>query len=338
MYNFIILLISLLLIVMAATIFCNALEHLGEKLGISDGVTGSIFAAVGTALPETVIPLLAIFGSHQQVVNMDIGVGTILGAPLMLSTLSVFVMAIFVVPTRGIHGKILPESTGIRRDLRFFLGAYCLAFIAATIPHNPLSWFINVTIAISLFVVYFIYLLLTIKSSKFQVDLGHNTVATSKLYIEFLGLRLSFWAIIAQLVFALFALVYFADMFIDSVRNVASSYRLSPFLLALVLVPIATELPEKINSIVWLRKGKDTLALSNITGAMVFQGTLLPAIGILFSNWGLSSRSPLITIAITMLSTLWIYKNARKNNLKVWHFMVNGLLYVVNLWFCIIYH
>ena len=37
-------------------------------------------------------------------------------------------------------------------------------------------------------------------------------------------------------------------------------------LLALVIAPIATELPEKFNSLIWVRQGKDTLAMGNITG------------------------------------------------------------------------
>ena len=70
----------LFLILVAAEVFVNALEHLGEKLKISEGVTGSIFAAVGTALPETLVPLLAIFaGTTNSRVNEEIGVGAILG-------------------------------------------------------------------------------------------------------------------------------------------------------------------------------------------------------------------------------------------------------------------
>ena len=53
-------------------------------------------------------------------------------------------------------------------------------------------------------------------------------------------------------------------------------------LIALVLAPLATELPEKFNSIIWLRDNKDTLALGNITGAMVFQSTIPVSVGILF--------------------------------------------------------
>ena len=77
----------LLVILVSAEIFTNALEHLGEKLKISEGVTGSIFAAIGTALPETLVPLLALLSSHGDAkTNHDVGVGAILGAPLMLST------------------------------------------------------------------------------------------------------------------------------------------------------------------------------------------------------------------------------------------------------------
>ena len=82
-----ILLIALLVILIGAEIFTNALEHLGERLKISEGITGSIFAAVGTALPETMVPIVAILSTAStQAVREEVGVGAILGAPLMLST------------------------------------------------------------------------------------------------------------------------------------------------------------------------------------------------------------------------------------------------------------
>jgi len=88
----------LLVILVSAEIFTNALEHLGEKLKISEGVTGSIFAAIGTALPETLVPLLAFLSSHGDAeTNHQVGVGAILGAPLMLSTLTMFIMAASVI-------------------------------------------------------------------------------------------------------------------------------------------------------------------------------------------------------------------------------------------------
>jgi cation:H+ antiporter len=118
-------------------VFVNALEHLGEKLGISEGVTGSIFAAVGTALPETIVPLLAIFaGTQNQQLNEEIGVGAILGAPLMLSTLSLFLMTLSVWKRRGSQGHLTPEKTGLTRDLNFFLVAFALSAVALFVPHE----------------------------------------------------------------------------------------------------------------------------------------------------------------------------------------------------------
>ena len=57
--------------------------------------------------------------------------------------------------------------------------------------------------------------------------------------------------------------------------------------LALIIAPIATELPEKFNSVLWVRNGKDTLAMGNITGAMVFQSTIPIAVGLTLTDWEL---------------------------------------------------
>ena len=65
--------VMLVIILLASKLFTNALEHLGARLKISEGVAGSLFAAVGTALPETIVPLLAIFaGTSNARVNEEV--------------------------------------------------------------------------------------------------------------------------------------------------------------------------------------------------------------------------------------------------------------------------
>lgn len=152
------LVISLLVILVAAEVFTNALEHFGERLGISEGVTGSVFAAVGTALPETMVPLLALFaGTDNTEVNEEIGVGAILGAPLMLSTLSLFLMGAFAWRKRGLAGAFTPEPTGLRRDINFFLVAFSFAGIALFLPAEMRDF--RGLLAIMLVLTYFIYVL-----------------------------------------------------------------------------------------------------------------------------------------------------------------------------------
>jgi len=122
METILILLGALLAIFLAAELFTNALECLGERMGVSEGVTGSIFAAVGTAMPETVVPMVAILaGGASIAVNHAVGMGAILGAPFMLATLSLCLLGLFVGLKRGWHTVLAPEPTGFKRDINFFM-------------------------------------------------------------------------------------------------------------------------------------------------------------------------------------------------------------------------
>ena len=97
--------------------------------------------------------------------------------------------------------------------------------------------------------------------------------------------------IVLQLFVALGAIVGGSHLFVDELLGVADRVGVSALVLALVLAPLATELPEKANSFIWTREGKDTLALGNITGAMVFQSALPVALGLAFTDWTLSGPS-----------------------------------------------
>ena len=323
------LLLYLIVILIAAEVFVNALEHLGEKLGISEGVTGSIFAAVGTALPETIVPLLAIFGGTQnQQLNEEIGVGAILGAPLMLSTLSLFLMALAIWKRRGSHGHLMPERTGLTRDLNFFLAAFSLSCFALFVPHETAG--IRATIAFVMVLIYFFYIMLTLKASAKLVQDGHATEAEDPMFLSRVGLPTNWVTIFLQLGIGLGLLVGGAKGFIHGIEHAAPLLGISALVLSLMIVPIATELPEKVNSILWIRKGKDTLASGNITGAMVFQGTLLPAIGILLTPW-IPQKEVLAGVIITLVAATWLRVMLARGQLRVWMLGVNGALYVTYL-------
>lgn len=339
MINFLSVLILLVIIVWIANLFCNALEHLGEKLNIADGVTGSIFAAVGTALPETMIPILAIFNANNQKHNEEIGIGAILGAPFMLSTLSLFVMAIFTLKRRGINGKLQPHFNTIQRDLKFFLFCYSIAFLSIFLQNFKFSYILNILFAFILGFSYLIYILITFKESKKLVINGQKTTAQDPLILaKLLKINSSLFIISFQLLIAIILLLITANFFILEVNKISNIYHVSSFLIALIIIPIATEMPEKINSIIWLKNNKDTLAIGNITGAMIFQGSLLPIVGILFSNnWNLNSKLPLFGIITTLIASLWFYINVKKHNIRLWHFFINGFLYIISITLSIIF-
>lgn len=326
------LLIGMIFILIAAMVFCNALEHLGQALGISEGVTGSIFVAVGTALPEAIVPLIALFGGSSAKESAEIGIGAIIGPPLMLSTLSVALMAFSVLKHRGMNGMIRPERTGLKRDLKFFTFGYALAILLA-FSHNFFAYkVVDIFVIMLLIASYFIYVMLTMKASKALVSEGHATEADEELLLKkYLKLPNNLVTVILQALFGFAGLIYFAHVFIDGITGTSLMFGIPAFLLSVVLIPVATELPEKVNSILWIRRGKDTLALANITGAMVFQGLLLPVIGILLTPWSLPLDKS-ISCVVTFIATFWLmYNVSGKRGLHVKHFIFNGTLYLISL-------
>ena len=92
---------------------------------------------------------------------------------------------------------------------------------------------------------------------------------------------------------ALAAIIIGAQVFVGAVEHLSTVVGLDPRILALVIAPIATELPEKVNSVLWVRAGKDTLAMGNITGAMVFQSCIPTVLGLVFTDWVFSPESAL---------------------------------------------
>jgi len=317
---------TLLVILVASELFTNALEHLGEKLGISEGVTGSLFAAVGTALPETMIPLLALVGGTVNIeVNEEIGVGAILGAPLMLSTLSTALLALAVVRLRGLLGRMTPERSGQVRDLNFFLFAFALAGLAMVVPVDARA--LRRALSLVLVLIYSAYIWRTLQASNRLVEQGHGTAAVKQLFFARLGLPTTWTMIWLQIGLGLLLLVAGAKGFIQGVESAAPILGVSALLLSLIVIPIATELPEKVNSILWIRRRKDTLAFGNITGAMVFQGTLLPAIGIMLTPWQ-PRIEVLMGVLVTLLAAGWLRVSAGARGFPVWALLLNGVLYV----------
>ena len=317
---------ALCAIVIGAEFFTNALEHLGERLRISEGVTGSVFAAVGTALPETMIPVVAVMSATGDLATRhEVGVGAIVGAPLMLSTVTLFLMGTFAAHRRGWRQAFHPEPTGVNRDLNWFLFAWVLAIAAVFVPQE---WrLVRVSLALVLVLIYFVYLLLTIRASRGLVSQGHGTVADHPLFLSRVGLPENVVTIVLQLTVGFVLIVGGAKGFVYGVEYFATWLGISTLALSLLIVPVATELPEKVNSIIWVRRGRDTLAFGNITGALVFQGSLLPALGVMLTPW-VPHQEVLWGMGLTLLATGYFKLCLRSQVLRPYHMIVNGLCYL----------
>jgi cation:H+ antiporter len=294
--SFVLLPSSFAVLLAGAYFFTNAVEWAGHRLRLGEGAVGSVLAAVGTALPESIIPVLALIAGGRA---DDVAVGAILGAPFMLATIAMALVGIsaFAFRERRPSGDtIRAHRATLVRDLRFFLVLFAIALLLGLGAPKPL----RVAVAIAFVLAYVVYVRLTLRGGG-GVQEG---AALKPLYLD--ASRddpPANAAIVLQLLVALGAIVGGSHLFVDELLHVADRVGVSALVLALVLAPLATELPEKANSFLWMREGKDTLALGNVTGAMVFQSALPVALGLALTDWTLSGPS-LLAAALGMAGGL----------------------------------
>ncbi|HEX8941356.1 MAG TPA: hypothetical protein VF763_14470 [Candidatus Limnocylindrales bacterium] len=331
-------------ILVGAELFTNGIEWFGHKLELAEGAVGSVLAAVGTALPETMIPLIAILGGSSEGAS-HVGVGAILGAPFMLATLAMFVtgLAVVLLARRRATGEGMVVDTGVLgTDIRFFAVGYALAIAAAFLPQEPhwTRWAVALVL-LGLYAVYVRSHFVTEAAEEAADDAAeaaepdlaplrlHRLDRRAPAELRVPRLRI----VTFQVALSLVAIVLGANLFVGAVEDLAHSLAVDPTVLALVIAPIATELPEKLNSVIWVRQGKDTLAMGNITGAMVFQSVFPTSIGLLFAPaaWaiGPSSLLPFLSAAITFAAAAAVFgPMALRGRLGGRSLLVGGAFYI----------
>ncbi|MET0382760.1 MAG: sodium:calcium antiporter [Burkholderiaceae bacterium] len=289
------LLASALVIYLACEYFVNGIEWVGHRFGVSRTAVGTVLAAFGTALPESVVTLVAVvFGKTQA--QQDIGVGAALGGPLALSTVAYSVVGLVFLLGRRHRDKAIEQqfnAARLSRDQGWFLAVFALKVALGMIAFAWKPWLGALFVA-----AYGAYVWRELSSE------GHAADERAGDGREALKIRphaddpSAAWALL-QSVAALAVIFGASQLFVRQLEAVGPWLGLSPQLCALLLSPIATELPEILNAVIWVRQGKTSLALGNISGAMMIQATVPSALGIFFTPW-LLDRQLLWAAAVTM--------------------------------------
>jgi cation:H+ antiporter len=284
-------------IYLACEFFVNGVEWVGHRFGVSRTAVGTVLAAFGTALPESVVTLVAVvFG--KTAAQKDIGVGAALGGPLALSTLAYAVVGcMFLLDRSRLHKKIAHEFSTARlaNDQAWFLVVFVFKVGLGLLAFAWKPWLGWLFLA-----AYGGYVWRELSSD------GHAADEVGEEGREALKLRprtehpATAWAVVQTLA-ALVVIFFASQLFVHQLEAVGPWLGLSPQLVALLLSPIATELPEILNAVIWVRQGKTSLALGNISGAMMIQATVPSALGIFFTPWLLDP--PLLwAAAVTMVA------------------------------------
>jgi cation:H+ antiporter len=267
---------ALALIAAASELFTNAVEWAGHLFHLGSGATGSLLAALGTALPETMVVVVALVGGSPD--SGQIATGAVLGSSFLLLTLGGAITGVALLTRAGAH-HLRVEPAQIRRDFGVFLSAFGCA-VAATLLSRPERVVIGV-------------LLLILYAGYARATLGERTAdrgAPEPLHFIRWRTGPPPWAVVAaQLLTGAILLAVGSGLFVDAIHTAATNLGLSALLVAVIAVPFATELPETLNSVLWIRSGDDGLALGNVAGAAAFQACVLGFVGISFTTWDLGT-------------------------------------------------
>jgi len=318
---------TIIVILIGCELFANAVEHIGRKFALSHAAAGSLLAAVGTALPETIIPILALIfgGEHGE----DISIGAILGAPFMLLTLAVSLVAVTVLVmkfTKRRNSTAINVSVpALEFDLKFFIAAFAFILIGSFVYNEIQNKFINYLLAVFLVLLYVYYIKITLSH-----DAEDHETYTEFLYLaKYFYMRPTITNVYVQALLGLIIIIFGAKLFVGYLIIVGTELGISMLLLSLLITPIATELPEKYNSITWTLKKKDTLAFANITGAVAFQSTLVVSIGLILTEWNLDAHT-LLNIAFALISGIIIFATLKiKKKLYAEPLLIGLIFYII---------
>ena len=315
-------LVSVAVTLGACTLFTNAIEWVGKRFNLSEGAVGGVLAAIGTTLPETSIPVIAIFFGASRA-EAEVGLGAILGAPFMLTTLVIPILAILLVVYARLGKRTAAfrlNYRDVKGDLFFFVAAYSVALGCVFIP----SRLVHAVAAVGLMGLYLYYVKLKFSETGEEESEGglEPLLFARKAAIPSFGL------IGLQAVLGLAGLALGAHLFVLAAETIAGALSISPLILALLVAPLATELPEMSNSFLWLYRKKDRLAVGNVTGAIVFQSTIPVSIGLIGTDWTLAPTA-LITMVLAVAAATFLLAQAVWGALwRPWLLSGSAILYI----------
>jgi cation:H+ antiporter len=262
---------GLVLIVAASELFTNAVEWAGFGLKLASGATGSLLAALGTSLPETFVPVVALISGKPSAAA--VASGAVLGSPFLLLGVGVAVTGLAVLLRRDRTLRL--DRSQARRDLGVFVGAFSVVLVAIVLPTPA-----RIVIGVGLLATYGLYVRATLRGG----DPSGEMPEPLHLLRRHRG-QPPAGLVVLQLLASVALLVIGSDLFVSALNDTATALHANPLTLALIVVPVATELPESINGVLWVRSGNDSLAFGNVAGSAAFQSCVLGFIGLTFTPW-----------------------------------------------------
>jgi cation:H+ antiporter len=308
----------------ACEFFVNGVEWLGRRMNLGATAVGTVLAAFGTALPESAVTFVAVVFGHDAA-SKDIGVGAALGGPLVLAAIAYPVVGVALWwrlrnERTALAQPIVVDQKRLSNDQMWFLGIFVLKVALGLLVFAWKPW-----LSLLFVLAYGVYV-------RDQIRTFGNS-GDEEEELEPLRFRpkdaepSTFWCA-TQTITALIVIGIASQYFVHFLATLGALLDIAPHIIALLLSPVATELPETMNAVIWIRQGKHALALANISGAMMIQATIPSALGIAFTPWQFD-RSLVAAAVCTALAMLWLGWKFRSGTMRVAQLIPVALMYAL---------
>ena len=257
-----------LLTLLSSAALGDALEGLGSELRLSSGALGSVVTPLVTSLPELVVVLysLIIYGAK----GYGVAEGTVIGEPFIISSLMLPALIILATlmrraPLRGHQSLVQPFAV------------FVAFFPSVVLPSIIYDLRVKYAVAIFLAVIYALFMMR-------QANSGGELERVSE---PLLSRRLGRAGIAMQLTLSVLGIYFGSELLVQGVLEVSRAVGIQPLEVSILLVPMATALPESGVAFAWELRGHDELAVRAMVGETVLYATVYPALGIIAAPWRL---------------------------------------------------
>ncbi len=248
-----------------------AAKRIANRLQISPLFVGLTIASIGTSLPEIFTNLMVGFSNLQGTDASGIAVGNIIGSNLGQITLILGIV--------GLFSTLHIDKRAMRRDGFMMFIALFLMFLVC------FNGSVSRIEAVSLIVVYFIYLGVLIKQE--------NVIEKIELQKEKGSLLIDFLKCMAGIL----VIVYAADLVVANGINLASAAGVTDSLIG-IFVGLGTSIPELSVSLRAIMKDSGRLSLGNLIGSNITDPLL---------SFGLGATVSTVTVTSQILHFDFIY-------------------------------
>ncbi len=318
------LVLSLITVFAASLLFVNSIEYLAGKMGWSSSFTGSVVTPLFTSIPELFIFLIAVFTySHDK--GYEIGIGAIIGEPFITSTLSYFLVLLSLLASY-FAGKTLSRGFAVSRQMRipYFLIAVLFPWII--IPGIFHSMYLQYAMGCAYLVSYVAYVWLVRRERPASMVETGEEAYFARLFGNPVYSLL-------QILLAVLGLYFGSTLLVSSISQISSPQPGSALSLSILLIPMATAIPETIAGMIWAFAGKNDLAVGALVGENVLYATFYPGFSLLIVPWSLNLTAAIGIIGTALASAMY-FAFVRRGRIPVYVLsfgLVFFIVYIVSL-------